>query len=184
MHPFSVATLAIIFGAGYNTAKWELYTRLYELAIFAVEHGVLVGRQISSSQQGLQLRTSLQTRTAKGFALLSIVFSLFILPAHYLASLEAIAVRTALSVRLIDNFSHVCHSILGQSQQASPPVNSYAVEGPYRQALNNDMVEAHGLLRIFWPSDLTNTKEQGVLIGWKNARLDIFVVTCLQNAEV
>lgn len=42
MHPFSVVTLAI-FIAGYITARWDLVTRLYELAIFAADHGVVVG---------------------------------------------------------------------------------------------------------------------------------------------
>jgi len=41
MHPFSVLTLGI-FVAGYITARWDLVTRLYELAIFAWEHGVVV----------------------------------------------------------------------------------------------------------------------------------------------
>lgn len=41
MHPFSVVTLAI-FVAGYITARWDLVTRLYELAIFAADHGVVV----------------------------------------------------------------------------------------------------------------------------------------------
>ena len=44
MHPFSVLTLGI-FVAGYITARWDLVTRLYELAIFAWDHGVVV-RQI------------------------------------------------------------------------------------------------------------------------------------------
>ncbi len=44
MHPFSVVTLAI-FIAGYITARWDLVTRLYELAIFAADHGVVVGPQ-------------------------------------------------------------------------------------------------------------------------------------------
>ena len=42
MHPFSVLTLGI-FVAGYITARWDLVTRLYELAIFAWDHGVVVG---------------------------------------------------------------------------------------------------------------------------------------------
>lgn len=42
MHPFSVLT-AGIFVAGYITARWDLVTRLYELAIFAWDHGVVVG---------------------------------------------------------------------------------------------------------------------------------------------
>lgn len=41
MHPFSVLTLGI-FVAGYITARWDLVTRLCELAIFAWEHGVVV----------------------------------------------------------------------------------------------------------------------------------------------
>ncbi len=42
MHPFSVVTV-VIFVAGYITARWDLVTRFYELAIFAVDRGVLVG---------------------------------------------------------------------------------------------------------------------------------------------
>ena len=41
MHPFSILALAI-FVAGYITARWDLVTRLYELAIFAWDHGVVV----------------------------------------------------------------------------------------------------------------------------------------------
>lgn len=44
MHPFSVLTLGI-FVAGYITARWDLVTRLYELAIFAWENGVVVSRK-------------------------------------------------------------------------------------------------------------------------------------------
>jgi phosphatidylinositol glycan class Q protein len=43
MHPFSTVTLGI-FVAGYITARWDLVTRLYELAIFAAEYGVVVSR--------------------------------------------------------------------------------------------------------------------------------------------
>ena len=32
-----------IFVAGYITARWDLVKRLYELAIFAADHGVVVG---------------------------------------------------------------------------------------------------------------------------------------------
>lgn len=41
MHPFSVFAFSI-FVAGYITARWDLVTRLYELAIFAWDHGVVV----------------------------------------------------------------------------------------------------------------------------------------------
>jgi hypothetical protein len=69
MHPFSVLTLGI-FVAGYITARWDLVTRLYELAIFAWDHSVV-------------------TRLAKGFAALSLLFFVFILPFIRLASREA-----------------------------------------------------------------------------------------------
>ncbi|KAF2501688.1 hypothetical protein BU16DRAFT_450296 [Lophium mytilinum] len=68
MHPFSILT-AGIFVAGYSTARWDLVTRLYELAIFAWDHGVV-------------------TRAAKAFAILSVFFFLFILPIERLASRE------------------------------------------------------------------------------------------------
>lgn len=41
MNLFSIVTV-VIFVAGYITARWDLVTRLYELAIFAVDRGVLV----------------------------------------------------------------------------------------------------------------------------------------------
>jgi phosphatidylinositol glycan class Q protein len=72
MHPFSI-TLGI-FVAGYITARWDLVTRLYELAIFAWDHGVV-------------------TRAAKGFAVLSLFFFLFIIPADRIASQETGHVR-------------------------------------------------------------------------------------------
>jgi phosphatidylinositol glycan class Q protein len=69
MHPFSVLTLGI-FVAGYITARWDLVTRLNELAIFAWNYGVV-------------------TRAAKGFAVLSLVFLLIFVPVERLATLEA-----------------------------------------------------------------------------------------------
>ena len=41
MHPVSILTFGIFF-AGYITARWDLVTRLYELAIFAWDYGVIV----------------------------------------------------------------------------------------------------------------------------------------------
>ena len=46
------------------------------------------------------------------------------------------------------------------------------------------MVQANGLLRIFWPSDLPRNKSQGTIIGWRNTALDVFVVAMLQDVEV
>lgn len=91
MHPFSILTLGI-FIAGYTTARWDLVTRLYELAIFAVDHGVLVNTFPMNGKSPTDLFVP-QTRATKGFAILSVVFSLFIVPARYLASLETQAVR-------------------------------------------------------------------------------------------
>lgn len=48
MHPFSILTLGI-FVAGYITARWDLVTRLYELAIFAWDHGVVVSVVVPTS---------------------------------------------------------------------------------------------------------------------------------------
>jgi phosphatidylinositol N-acetylglucosaminyltransferase subunit Q len=41
MHPFSILTLGI-FVAGYITARWDLVTRVCELAVFAWDNGVIV----------------------------------------------------------------------------------------------------------------------------------------------
>ena len=50
--------------------------------------------------------------------------------------------------------------------------------------INNDiMVVATGLLRIFWPSDSLQPG-RGVLVGWRNSPLDIFVACVLQDVEV
>ncbi|KAI1075167.1 Gpi1-domain-containing protein [Whalleya microplaca] len=68
MHPFSVLTLAI-FVAGYITARWDLVTRLYELAIFAWDKGVIV-------------------RAAQAFVFLSLAFLLVFIPVQYIARVE------------------------------------------------------------------------------------------------
>ena len=46
------------------------------------------------------------------------------------------------------------------------------------------MVPANALLRIFWPSDVPRNKSQGILVGWRNSPLDVFVVAMLQDVEV
>ncbi|TVY33108.1 N-acetylglucosaminyl-phosphatidylinositol biosynthetic protein, partial [Lachnellula subtilissima] len=120
MHPFSVLTLAI-FVAGYITARWDLVTRLYELANFAWDHGVV-------------------TRTAKGFAILSLFFFLFIIPLERLASRE----------------THSWESV---------------------------MPDHDGLMRIFWPSDLSRSDAPGIIVGWRNSGLDVFVVAILEEVD-
>jgi phosphatidylinositol glycan class Q protein len=42
----------------------------------------------------------------------------------------------------------------------------------------------NGLMRIFWPSDAPNEPLPGVLVGFRNSQLDIFVVSILQEVEV
>ncbi|CRK41501.1 hypothetical protein BN1708_001825 [Verticillium longisporum] len=73
MHPLSVVSFAI-FVAGYITARWDLVTRLYELAIFAWDHGVV-------------------QRAAKGFALLTLLYCFIFIPVERLATREATLVR-------------------------------------------------------------------------------------------
>lgn len=68
MHAFSIVTIGI-FVAGYSTARWDLTTRSYELAIFAWDHGVI-------------------GRVAKGFALLSVLFLALFLPVARIAVRE------------------------------------------------------------------------------------------------
>lgn len=68
MHPFSILTLAI-FVAGYITARWDLVTRIYELAIFAWVNGVI-------------------SRIALGCAFLSFTFLLVFIPAQHIARSE------------------------------------------------------------------------------------------------
>ena len=64
-------------------------------------------------------------------------------------------------------------------------VSNCVVEDHFYPSFDNDMVTTKGLLRIFWPSDIVSQRgEQGVLIGWRNAPLDIFVVTVVHDVEV
>ncbi|KAK5449582.1 pig-Q [Exophiala xenobiotica] len=44
---------------------------------------------------------------------------------------------------------------------------------------NND-----GMLRVFWPNNLTRTTTPGVIVGWRNSDLDLFVITVLDDVEV
>lgn len=67
MHPLGITI--VIFVAGYITARWDLITQLIQLGIFAYDHGVVA-------------------RAAKGFAVLSIVFFVFVIPFERLAASE------------------------------------------------------------------------------------------------
>lgn len=89
MHPFSVLTLGI-FIAGYITARWDLIAQLYAVTIFAWEHGVVVSiKQSASAERPMRADAFvLQARAAKGFAVLSVFFVLFLLPIERAASRE------------------------------------------------------------------------------------------------
>jgi hypothetical protein len=69
MHPFSSLTICI-FVAGYITARWDLVTRLYELALFAWDHGVV-------------------SRATKAFAVITLIFVGLAVPLERLAAYEA-----------------------------------------------------------------------------------------------
>ena len=98
MHAFSIVTIGI-FVAGYSTARWDLVTRVYELAIFAWDHGVV-------------------TRTAKGFGLLSLLFFLVILPVVRIATQETDLVsRTCRSAHGVSRLKS--YSIPGLQAQVS-----------------------------------------------------------------
>lgn len=46
------------------------------------------------------------------------------------------------------------------------------------------MVSSNGLLRVFWPKDAPRSAVPGVMIGWRNSELDLFVVSILEDVEV
>ncbi len=43
---------------------------------------------------------------------------------------------------------------------------------------------AYGLMRIFWPLDLSTTDSPGVIIGWRSSGLDVFAVAILEDVDV
>ncbi|KAF4556155.1 N-acetylglucosaminyl transferase component (Gpi1)-like protein [Elsinoe fawcettii] len=45
------------------------------------------------------------------------------------------------------------------------------------------MTTQNDLMRVFWPSDLSNISRPGVLVGWRNSELDIIVISLLQDVE-
>lgn len=40
------------------------------------------------------------------------------------------------------------------------------------------------LVRVFWPLDYTGFVGEGVLVGWRNSELDVFVVAILPGLSV
>ncbi|RAL10893.1 uncharacterized protein BO97DRAFT_435759 [Aspergillus homomorphus CBS 101889] len=48
---------------------------------------------------------------------------------------------------------------------------------------NDNMLMSDGLLRVFWPYDLPRSASPGVIVGWRNSELDLFVLTVLEDVE-
>lgn len=46
------------------------------------------------------------------------------------------------------------------------------------------MPEHDGLMRIFWPIDIPRSELAGVVVGWRNSKLDVFVVAILEAVDV
>lgn len=46
------------------------------------------------------------------------------------------------------------------------------------------MPEHDGLMRVFWPADLPRSDLRGVIVGWRNSALDVFVLAILEEVEV
>ncbi|CAG8980178.1 hypothetical protein HYALB_00007418 [Hymenoscyphus albidus] len=45
------------------------------------------------------------------------------------------------------------------------------------------MPDHDGLMRIFWPLDLSRNNSPGIIVGWRNSGLDIFVVAILEVSD-
>ncbi|KAL5002261.1 N-acetylglucosaminyl transferase component-domain-containing protein [Aspergillus recurvatus] len=45
------------------------------------------------------------------------------------------------------------------------------------------MQMSDGLLRVFWPYDLPRSSTPGVIVGWRNSELDLFVLAVLEDVE-
>jgi phosphatidylinositol glycan class Q protein len=46
------------------------------------------------------------------------------------------------------------------------------------------MPEHDGLMRIFWPLDIPRSTSPGIIVGWRNSGLDVFVVAILEDVDV
>lgn len=46
------------------------------------------------------------------------------------------------------------------------------------------MPEHDGLMRIFWPVDIPKSDSPGIIVGWRNSGLDVFVVAILEDVDV
>lgn len=67
----------------------------------------------------------------------------------------------------------------------SPRENNCAAEARSKAPEKDDnMLMSDGLLRVFWPYDLPRSAAPGVIVGWRNSELDLFVLTVLEDVEV
>ncbi|KAL4945182.1 hypothetical protein BDV06DRAFT_209676 [Aspergillus oleicola] len=48
---------------------------------------------------------------------------------------------------------------------------------------DDNMQMSDGLLRVFWPYDLPRSSKPGVIVGWRNSELDLFVLAVLEDVE-
>ena len=63
--------------------------------------------------------------------------------------------------------------------------NNSVVEAHFESLVEDDnMLMSDGLLRVFWPYDLPRSSSPGVIVGWRNSELDLFVLTVLEDVEV
>lgn len=46
------------------------------------------------------------------------------------------------------------------------------------------MIEHDGLMRVFWPTDIRKSNRPGVVVGWRNSTLDVFVIAILDDVDV
>ncbi|KAM3565562.1 hypothetical protein MY1884_000095 [Beauveria asiatica] len=153
---------------GYITARWDLVTRLYELAIFAWEYQVAI-------------------RAAKGAIALTALFFIVIFPVYLLAKKETHLVCVARH-RDPNCWLTALSSIQGNLESPCQPENSYDAEVHSKHKRKGTtstlvMVEHDGLMRVFWPTDIRVSERPGVVVGWRNSTLDVFVVAILDDVD-
>lgn len=107
---------------------------------------------------------------------------LLVIPIERIAAHESVIVRTVRVGLVHADFAYSIHDLL---HTAYPRENSSGEEAPFEKVQYVTMVKnQNGLLRIFWPNNLARTTAPGVIVGWRNSELDLFVVTILEDAEV
>ena len=134
--------------------------------------------------RGLGVADRTQGRATKGFAGLSIVFFLFCIPIERIVSREPSLVcypspRTSAQRGWIADAGIVLPTQHGYFSARATPTT--------RKLLMGGTTAKHGLMRIFWPLDLRGGDSEsppGVLVGWRNSAMDIFVVAVVRDINV